>query len=463
MVSKNTPRGASPSRPANIESLTRSPIGVDGLSEPQEVAWIEVIGKIEEVYADLVRDEVELEEKNAALEEAQRFIDSVLSSMSDLLIVCDRRGIILQVNDAVRRITGASDEDLVGAEIGALVLAATDGAAAPEVADGSDVEARLRTRDGASDLLSLSCTPRRDRRGRAAGKVVTGRPIGELKRAYEALERAHADLKQSQQHMLHAEKMVSIGRLVAGVAHELNNPISFVYANVHTLSDYAARVQRYIAALHAQGAAAAGAHLRAELRIDDLLADLPSLIEGAREGAERARDIVKGLRRMSFSGAEADEDVDIAEIVTSAVTWARRSVKFDVELSLSLASGLKVLGRASQLQQVAINIIQNAFDAMANHPWPRLDVEAVRDGEFARITFRDHGEGVPEPILSRIFDPFFTTKKVGEGTGLGLWVSYDIVRAHGGELTAANHPDGGAQFVLRLPAPRPADTRSPCS
>jgi two-component system sensor histidine kinase HupT/HoxJ len=450
MGSQNTPNESQLLSAEALASLTEVPFNVEGLSGGQEAVWLEVIGKMEEVYTGLLQDEAELEEKNAALEDAKRFIDSVLSAMSDLMVVCDRKGNILQLNRAFSELAGETEEELLGKSLRDMVITPDDEAEF-SLRSCHDTEARLKTARGLSDLFSLTCTMRKDRRGRQGGYVITGRPIGELRRAYAALERAHDDLKQSQQRMIYAEKMASVGRLVAGVAHELNNPISFVYSNMHPLKDYAARLQQYLSIVHNMPGNEELSAVRKSLGIDDILDDLPPLVEAVEEGAERARDIVKGLRRMSFSGPENSKQIDMSGIVTSALTWARRGRKADVNISLALGNNLFIMGQESQVQQVALNLIQNAFDAMQGMPDRRLDIQTYRENGQIIAKFRDHGPGIPEDLLAKIFEPFFTTKDIGEGTGLGLWVSFDIVKAHGGDLTADNHPDGGAVLTMSLP------------
>ena len=453
MASKRTltDKDKLPSR-ESVASLVQLPFDAEGLNDVQETAWMEVISKMEEVYATLVQDEVELEEKNAELSDAQRFITSVLAAMSDLLIVCDRSGAILQVNTAVSKLTGLTEDELIGRKLDTLLAPAEEGGAAVSaMTETCESEARLVTHDGVSELMSLSCTSRLDRRGRAAGKVVTARPIGELRRAYAALESAHTDLQQSQQRMIHAEKLASLGRLVAGVAHELNNPIGFIHANVHALTKYADRLQTYLQAIHTTDQGADVDRLRQELRIDDLLSDLKPLIEGTLEGADRARDIVKGLRRMSFSGSEPPSRINVSDMMGSALTWARRGSKQTIESHIRLDPGLFIVGRESQIQQVALNIIQNALDAMKAEDFPLIEIESRRVDDRVVVTFRDHGPGIAEENSSKIFEPFFTTKEIGDGTGLGLWMSFDIVKAHDGDLSAYNHAEGGCVFELTLP------------
>jgi two-component system sensor histidine kinase HupT/HoxJ len=433
--------------------LVRPGAGTVGLEDD---AWISVIRKMDEVYADLLRYEVELEETNAALEEKQRFIESVLQSMSDILVACDRAGTIQDVNASLVRLTGRTEQQLRGAPVADLFVdAAARDLVRRIVTEGQtrhDCELGLAAAGGGSVAVSLNFTARLTAHGKPMGSVITGRPVGELRRAYEALRQAHEDLKRAQQQLLHAEKMASLGRLVAGVAHELNNPISFVLGNVYAIQRYADRLQTYLQHLHGGASADDLERLRRELRIDRIVEDLAPLIEGTVEGAERSRQIVDSLKR--FSAMDRDESVafDLAEVIERAVHWVQKAVAPDFVVTIDVPAAIRAVGSPTQLQQVTMNLVQNAFDAVAGCTVKRLRIQAVRDGQRLVVTFHDSGPGLPDDVLPKIFEPFFTTKPVGMGTGLGLSISYGIVRRHGGELTAANHPDGGALFTMTLPA-----------
>ena len=429
------------------------PEGVD------EGVWIEVIQKMEEVYNDLLQYEVALEEKNAALEASQRFIEGVLGSMSDILLVTGRDGTIEDVNQSLVKLTGHSDHELRGRPVVELFSddASREQAARILVRSGGepvhDLELMLHAADGSAMAVSLNGTPRHGPTGRVLGMVVTGRPVGELRRAYEALRTAHDELKRAQQQLVHAEKMASLGRLVAGVAHELNNPISFVLGNVYSLQRYTTRLAQYLAAVDAGAAPGALAALRAELRIDRVIQDLQPLIEGTIEGAERTRAIVDGLKRFSAVDREERRRFNLVEVVQRGVTWVGNAFKTEFRVELSLPAVLPLEGSPGQLQQVVMNLVQNALDATAALPAPRLSVSGEMEDGFAVLRFHDNGPGIAPENLPRIFDPFFSTKPIGKGTGLGLAISYGIVQRHGGSLTAATDPAGGAVFTLRLPGP----------
>jgi len=424
-----------------------------------EQAWIEVIQKMDEVYNDLLQYEVALEEKNAALEESQQFIESVLAAMSDILIACDRHGVIIEVNSSLCHFAGKTAAELEGRPLYDIFADTTEQARAREVfarfgKDGvHDQEFFLRAGDGSTVPVSINCTPRLSQTGKLMGMVVTGRPVGELRKAYQALRQAHDDLKRTQGQLLHAEKMISLGRLVAGVAHELNNTISFVLGNVLSLKRYAQRLEGYLEAVHATAAADDETlrEARRELRIERILADMPALIDGMIEGAERTRDIVDALKRFAAVDKMMPEQVNINEVIERSVRWVVQSASAKVAVDVDLPSDLRCTGSSGQLQQVAMNLVQNACDAMASQDDARLRISGTVADGMVRLRFSDNGPGISDSDLGHLFEPFFTTKPVGQGTGLGLSISYAIVERHGGKLTASNEASGGATFILSLP------------
>ena len=449
----NEPRARVLPLPATSASAPSAAAGVD------ESTWLDVIQKMDEVYSQLVADEIALEAKNAELEQSQQFIFSLLAAMSDVLVAINRDGRIEETNAALCALTGIDDATLRGTPLAAWMAdAAASGRLAAALAQADDgaagtvVELSLRGAGGLPVPVDFNVTPRRDAAGRRVGHVLVGRPMGELKRAYHALREAHEALKRTQQQLLHSEKMASLGRLVAGVAHELNNPISFVLGNVHALQRYGERLDRYLGAIHGGADAGECAALRKSLRIDALLSDLPSLMEGTLEGAQRTADIVQGLRRFSAVDREKHAPVDINGVIERAIHWVCKGTAPSFTVHWSAGEPCCVQGSAGQLLQVLMNLIQNAYDAASEHTrqpslWITLDAEPAT----LTLSLRDNGAGIAPENLGRVFDPFFTTKPVGTGTGLGLSISYGIVEQHGGSLVAANAAGGGALFTLTLP------------
>lgn len=451
-------------RPSPLQHLPASELeGVD------ETIWLDVIHKMDEVYSQLVTDEIELEEKNAQLEQSQQFIFSLLSAMSDVLIACNQDGLIEEANAALCELVGRSEASLRGTPVLALLADEQSVQRWREAADqtatreGSLVEINLRDAQGQVVTVDLNCTPRRNSSGRQVGQVLVGRPMGELKRAYHQLREAHEALKQAQQQLLHSEKMASLGRLVAGVAHELNNPISFVFGNVHVLQRYGARLSRYLEAVHQLELPAQVQALRDELRIDHIVNDLPSLMEGTLEGAQRTTDIVAGLKRFSTVAPEEVTDLELNAVVQRAIHWVKKGTAPRFEIHWTRGQDCYVNGNAGQLLQVMMNLIQNAYDAATTDESrvPQLHITSAQDAVSVKLCFTDNGTGIAPEDLPRIFDPFFTTKSVGKGTGLGLSISYGIVKQHAGQLTAENLPKGGARFTLVLPLTPPKRTGDP--
>lgn len=437
-----------------------SPLPTVPMEGVDDSTWLDVIQKMDEVYTRLIDDEVELEKKNTELEQSQQFIFSVLTSMSDVLVVCDERGLIEQANAALCELVGRHEEQLRGNCLADLLADAASVDAARAAMDCSDtprsgqgIELNLLDREGQPVPVDANCTPRIGPSGRRVGTVWVGRPTAELKRAYHEMRSAHEALKRTQQQLLHSEKMASLGQLVAGVAHELNNPISFVLGNVHALRKYCDRLQTYMAALHAHEPEPALQALRQKLRIEHLMGDLPSLIEGTLEGAQRTADIVHGLKRFSAMDPEERTPVNLIEVIERAIHWVQKGRHSPMDVRWQAGTPCIVMGSAGQLQQVMMNLLQNAFDAVGGlgAVAPCVWVSVVCDGTRARVCVRDNGPGIPPEHLLRIFDPFFTTKPVGKGTGLGLSISYGIVEQHGGRLSACNAEGRGAEFQMELP------------
>lgn len=428
----------------------------DGAASAED-AWIDVIRKMDEVYGDLVQSQTQLESKNAMLEEAQAFIDSVLSAMTDVLIVCDVNGRIQRVNNALEALTGYGFEQVVGRQLSELFEKTTFDPVEKfrnKVKSKqflADCEVMLKTASGTGAPLAMNCTPRHDHKGKLVGIVLVGRPVGELRRAYQELDEAHQRLTQTQQQLIVSEKMAALGRLVAGVAHELNNPISFVFANMHALKRYGDAIKRYLTACEAHMRAPELEVLRRKLRIDHVLRDITPLVEGTLEGAERVSDIVQDLRRFSSNQEEPVELFDVVRLVRTAADWVVKAERNKPAIEFKMPDVLEIKGRRGALHQVIVNLMQNAVDVLANTAAPKIVIAAEVNGGMLEVSVRDNGTGIREDYFDKIFEPFFTTKPIGQGTGLGLYVSYGIALKCGGNLTAANNKNGGATFTLSVP------------
>ncbi|WP_298496060.1 ATP-binding protein [uncultured Maritimibacter sp.] len=421
-----------------------------------DTAWVEVLAAVDKTYSELVAYQEELETRNAELDAMRRFMASVFASVSDLILVVDRDFRIEEASGSVAALLGA---DKLGTPVSALVTEADwpmVEAALRQACDQrrpTSIEAAFRSTDGETPI-DLSIAPRIGDRGRTRGAVLTGRPLAELRRAYSKLADSHQQLKEAQTHLVRNEKLASLGRLLAGVAHELNNPISFVYANTHAMEKSARKLEQYFEAVQAGASRDELIALRESLRLDREMGNLRMALEGARDGAERVRDIVEDLRRLSADGTGEMAPFDLVTTAQAAVNWVRRGSKRDVRIVTSGLPEVIAVGRKGHIQQVLMNLFQNAIDAVEGVAAPEIGIEigTVAREAFVRVT--DNGPGVPPALAATIFDPFFTTKEVGKGTGLGLSISHKIAEEHGGSLTLDDACEG-ASFTLTLPAPEP--------
>jgi signal transduction histidine kinase len=280
----------------------------------------------------------------------------------------------------------------------------------------------------------------------------------QLRAANEELASAYRELQSAQVQLVQREKMASVGQLVAGVAHELNNPIGFIYSNIGTLEDFVTRLRTMLEVFRAaplpEAARAAVQQRWDGLKVDYALRYLDSMIQGIREGAERSRKIVRDLRVFARGQDEVGQPVDLHEEIESSLTLLNHDLKDRVTVERRFGALPAVECIRSQIDQVFLNLLVNAGQAITGPG--RVTIETRVDGDHAVVTIADTGPGIPPDVIGRIFDPFFTTKPVGEGTGLGLSISYEIVKRHGGELSAESPASGGAVFTLRIPLVRRA-------
>jgi len=278
----------------------------------------------------------------------------------------------------------------------------------------------------------------------------------QLRATNEELRTAYRDLQATQLQLVQREKMASVGQLVAGVAHELNNPIGFISSNVATLADFVQRLRGMLESYEAAALPEADRSRlearRSELKVDYALKYLDAMISGIREGADRTRKIVGDLRVFARTSDDVWQPVDLHEELDSSLTLLNHLLKDRIAVIRRYGLLGPVECVRSQIDQVFLNVLANAAQAI---PGPgTITIETRREGSTAVIDIADTGPGIPPDTLRRIFDPFFTTKPVGEGTGLGLSISYEIVTKHGGEIRAHSPSAGGAVFTIRLPVSR---------
>lgn len=272
-----------------------------------------------------------------------------------------------------------------------------------------------------------------------------------LESKHEELNRAHNELNMAQKRLVQSEKMAALGRLVAGVAHELNNPISFVFGNMHALKTYGEKITTYLQAVQQHGDNPALKHLRNDLKIDRIMNDIMPLVEGTLEGAERVSDIVQELRSFSSTQKREAKPFSVLPVLQTAVNWVLKAENEAPKIDILCRQDFTIISRKGHIHQILVNLLQNAVDVLRDVQDATIIVECSMTQEQICISVTDNGSGISKKNHDSIFEPFFTTKPVGKGTGLGLYVSYNMAQELGGRLRLNRDFHDGAKFEILLP------------
>jgi PAS domain S-box-containing protein len=438
---------------------------------------------------------------------------SLIQTSSNLITILEANGTIKYASPAIRGVLGYKPKELMGQNLFELVHA--DDLVNIEQnfqyflqnpTTDLSLEFRFRHQDGSwryiestySNLLMDSPVTR---------IVVNFRDVTERKRAEEAIKQSEAqlrekatqlehtlhELQETQTQLIQTEKMSSLGLLVAGIAHEINNPVSFIYGNIPHATQYTQDLLHLID-LYRQEYPQPAPIIQAEeqsIDLDFLSEDLPKLMNSMQMGAERIRQIVLSLRNFSRLDKAAREPVDLHQGIDNTLLLLQHRVKAKagrpkIEIVKEYGELPLVECYAGQMNQVFMNILGNAIDALEELNDERLQVEnykfegtqkskveslnnnvqsttpciridtQLKDDNTVLIRIADNGPGMTAQVQQQIFDPFFTTKSVGQGTGLGLSISYQIiVDKHGGQLKCVSTPGEGTEFWIELPVMLP--------
>ena len=252
--------------------------------------------------------------------------------------------------------------------------------------------------------------------------------MGDLRETTIESQRREQELRDKQEQLVQAGKLATLGELTTGVAHELNNPLNNIGLFVGNAIDF----------------------------IEHGTTDAVQIIRELRHAIEQVRkatEIISHLRTFGRVAPVSREPIALRQVIERALALMREQLRLrEIDVVVDLGSKEPVvLGNPIQLEQVFINLLTNARDAVANSPRKAIRISASVDSEAVELAFADTGHGIPTGLERRIFDPFFTTKDVGKGTGLGLSITYGIIKEHGGTISVVSPPGAGATFVIRLP------------
>jgi len=400
------------------------------------------------------------------IRDLESYNQNIIQNLNSALLVVDLDGRIVFSNPPAEEILGESAEAIRGRPIWPWFAGVPQDEihVARTLETGErfkGYESTLTRSDGTRVPIGISSAPVSDGAGNKLGAVAVFSDLTEI--------------KLLQRKVLQTEKMASIGQLAAGVAHEINNPMGFIHANLFQMAEYMTDLHRVWKGVEALQSAAAGGDLAEiqrssnelaavsnEVNIAFVLSDFAKAIRESQEGSERIRHIVNDLRDFSHRDSEHPALADVNQFLdsTAGIVWPM--MKHLVVLEKEYRNLPKVHCYPMQLQQVFMNLMVNAYQAIeqrigdsgeAGTIWLRTE---PRDGGVA-VVVKDTGVGIPPENLDRIFDPFFTTKKVGMGTGLGLSTCFNIIERHGGNLVAESEPGVETVFTVWLPGADPAE------
>jgi PAS domain S-box-containing protein len=378
------------------------------------------------------------------VEDRLHLYQEIFKHSVDGIMVIDKEGRILERNPAHERRTGFTDEDLKGKTVFDLLTPekAAEVRAAMEREGGFTGELEGISKDGERIPVLVSVFPIHDKHGKLDLFVSMGRDITAIKRALTDLADTNRELRQTQAHLVQSEKMASLGGLVAGIAHEINTPVGAMTSMHDTLMRAIAKLKEHLKETNP------GAFEKDE-RLKSLFAMIDESNQVIRSGASRVAEIVRRLRSFARLDEAELKKVDVHEGLEDTLTLVHHEIKHNIQIVRDYGTLPVMSVFPSRLNQVFLNLINNARQAIHNKG--TITLRTWVEDKTAAIAITDDGVGIPKENLSRVFDPGFTTKGVGIGTGLGLSICYQIVKDHRGRIDVESEVGKGATFTVRIP------------
>lgn len=262
-------------------------------------------------------------------------------------------------------------------------------------------------------------------------------------------------LKQSQYKLIQAEKMASLGQLVAGIAHEINNPVNFINAGVESLNINLAEIKQVMDIYHEITSQNVDfklkeiENIKEKVDYEETIAEIEKLVSSIKNGTKRTTEIIKGLRTFSRMDEDIIRIADVHEGIDSTLILLQNRFKNRIEIIKKYSEIPQIECYPGQLNQVFMNILSNAIDSIDDNG--TIIIETSREEGMIKISIKDSGRGIPENVKEKIFEPFYTSKEVGKGTGLGLSISHGIIEKHNGRITFVSEAGKGSEFIVALP------------
>ncbi|WP_409426106.1 MULTISPECIES: sensor histidine kinase [unclassified Pseudoalteromonas] len=282
-----------------------------------------------------------------------------------------------------------------------------------------------------------------------------GNTISQFEKRNLLVKQKEMEEKQSniEQVLINSEKMASLGQMAAGVAHEINNPLSYIVSNIQNLAYNLEQFSHLINTLKAEKAITQQTLVDTlqHYQFDELQTDSRDIIAEMTEGADRVKEIVQGLRQFAHPDQTQIGDIDITELIDNTLRVAWNEIKYNANVEKHYnTEPVIITGRSTQLSQVFLNLFFNAAQAICDKVGV-ISITTKADKKNAYITIADNGSGIEEDKLNKIFDPFYTTKPIGQGTGLGLAISKAIIEQHSGQIRVESQLNQGTVFYITLP------------
>jgi signal transduction histidine kinase len=266
-------------------------------------------------------------------------------------------------------------------------------------------------------------------------------------------ELMNARLEQARRQLMQSEKLAAIGQLAAGVAHEINNPVGYVYSNLQSLESYLTDLFRLTDAIDSAESLENVRAIKQSIDYEFVRDDLKDLLAESREGIERVKTIISAMKDFSHIEEEEFKPADIQRGIETTLNVVNNELKYKARVIREFGDLPPVECIISQVNQVVMNLLVNAAHAISE--FGQIHIRTRTDGDNVVIEIEDTGKGISEENLNRIFEPFFTTKPIGKGTGLGLSLSFNIIEKHNGRIEVDSKPGKGTCFRITLPTRQP--------